>query len=215
MSEASTPVTAEHFSYLAERTTQEDTFLQALKSDARLQGIPPIWISPEQGSFIQILLMSVGAKEVVEIGTLAGYSAVWMARALPPDGRVRTIEASPRYAAFAEKKISQSDVSRKIEIHRGKAAEILPAFRDDSADAVFIDADKDGYPAYLKESMRIVRRGGLILADNAFGFGHLFDPSDPGAESIRTFNEIMAREKSLRSIIVPIGDGLWFGLKID
>jgi predicted O-methyltransferase YrrM len=215
MSEASTPVTVEHFKYLAERTTREDAFLRTLKSDARLEGIPPIWISPEEGSFIQILLMAVRAKEVVEIGTLAGYSAVWMARALPPGGRVRTIEVSAKHAAFAEKKIAESDVARNIEVHLGEAADILPAFPDDSADAVFIDGDKDGYPVYLKEGVRIVRRGGLILADNAFGFGRLFDASDTGAESIRIFNEIMAKEKRLRSIIVPIGDGLWFGLKTE
>jgi caffeoyl-CoA O-methyltransferase len=213
MSEASTPVTAEHFRYLAERTIQEDTFLRTLKAEARSEGIPPIWISPEQGSFIQILLMTARAKEVVEIGTLAGYSAVWMARALPPEGRVRTIEASPRHADFAEKRISRSDVAGKIEVFRGDAADVLPSFRTGSADAVFIDADKEGYPLYLKQSMRIVRRGGLVLADNAFGFGRILDASDAGAEDMRRFNDMVAREKDLRGIIVPLGDGLWIGLK--
>lgn len=214
MSETPTPVTAEHFTYLAERTTRDDAFLCDLKDRARAEGIPPIWISVEQGSLMQILLMAASVKDVVEIGTLAGYSAVRMARALPPDGRVRTIEISSLHADFAEHWISHSDVSNKIDVIRGNASEILPTFVADSADAVFIDADKEGYPLYLRQSMRIVRRGGLILADNAFGFGRLFDTSDAGASLMRSFNDIMARETGLRSVIVPVGDGLWVGLKM-
>jgi caffeoyl-CoA O-methyltransferase len=214
MSEKSTPVTAEHFEYLAERTIEDDGFLRDLKAEARTQGIPPVWISPEQGSLMQILLMAARVEDIVEIGTLAGYSAVRLARALPPEGRVRTIEISSRNADFAERWISRSDVADKIEVLRGNASDILPSFRADSTDAVFIDADKESYPLYLREGMRIVRRGGLVLADNAFGFGRLFDASDPGACTMRAFNDIMAKENGLRSIIVPVGDGLWFGLKM-
>lgn len=214
MSETSSPVTAEHFKYLARRTTQEDVFLRNLKASARTEGIPPIWISPEQGSFIQILLMGTGARDVVEVGTLAGYSAVWMARALPENGRVRTIERSSQYADFAKHWIARSDVAHKISVHRGKASEILATFAANSADAIFIDADKEGYTSYLEEGKRIVRRGGLILADNAFGFGRLFDAADPDVSIMRAFNDLMANETGLKSIIVPIGDGLWVGLKI-
>jgi predicted O-methyltransferase YrrM len=214
MSETSTPVTAGHFKYLAEHTIRDDAFLLDLKAGARAEGIPPIWISVEQGSLMQILLMAARVKDVVEIGTLAGYSAVRMARALPLDGRVRTIEISPRHADFAERWIANSDVSDKIDVIRGNASEILPTLGDNSADAVFIDADKEAYPLYLREGMRIVRRGGLILADNAFGFGKLFDASDAGASLMRSFNDIMAGETGLRSVIVPVGDGLWVGLKM-
>lgn len=214
MSETSTPVTAKHFKYVAERTAQDDAFLRDLKAGARAEGIPPIWISPEQGSLIQILLMAARVKDVVEIGTLVGYSAVWMARALPPEGRVRTIEISSRHADFAERWISRSDVANKIEVFRGPASEVLPTFTTDSADAVFIDADKEDYTLYFREGMRIVRSGGLVLADNAFGFGRLFDASDRGATSMRAFNDIVAKETGLRSVIVPVGDGLWFGLKM-
>jgi caffeoyl-CoA O-methyltransferase len=214
MSEISTPVTTNHFGYLAEHTTREDEFLRDLKADARAEGIPPIWISPEQGSFMQILLKAVRAKEVVEIGTLAGYSAIWMARALPPNGRVRTIEISPKHADFAERWISKSDVAKRIRVHRGRGEDVLPRFAMNRADAAFIDADKTTYPALLRECLRIVRRGGLIMADNAFGFGRLFDAEDPGVAAMRAFNEIIAAEAALQSIIVPIGDGLWFGLKL-
>lgn len=214
MSETSTPVTAEHFKYLAERTIQDDAFLLDLKAEARAEGIPPIWISVEQGSFIQILLMAARVKDIVEIGTLAGYSAVRMARALPPDGHVRTIEISSRHADFAERWISRSDVANKIDVIHGNASEILPTFMAGSADAVFIDADKESYPLYLREGIRIVRRGGLVLADNAFGFGRLFNTSDIGASLMRAFNDMVAKESGLRSVIVPMGDGLWVGLKM-
>jgi caffeoyl-CoA O-methyltransferase len=214
MSEISTPVTAEYFRYLAARTIQEDDFLRDLKTKALNQGIPPIWISPEQGGFLQILLQSVKAKEVVEIGTLAGYSAIWMARALPADGHVRTIEHSSMHADFARRRVAQSDVAERIEVYYGRGAEVLPQFHADSADAAFIDADKESYPLYLRECLRIVRHGGIILADNAFGFGRLFEEDDPEVDAMRAFNEIMAKEAALRSIIVPIGDGLWFGVKL-
>jgi predicted O-methyltransferase YrrM len=98
---------------------------------------------------------------------------------------------------------------------RGDARKILSTVKSDSADAAFLDADKQSYPFYLKESLRIVRRGGLILVDNAFAFGQLFDarPTDPVVAAVRRFNEIIACEKSLHAIIVPIGDGLWVGYR--
>jgi caffeoyl-CoA O-methyltransferase len=213
MSEYSTPVTADHFRYIAALTTPEDDFFRSLTDHARRAGIPPIWISPEQGSFMQILLKAMRAKEVIEVGTLAGYSAIWMARALPPDGRLRTIENSTERADFAKRWIARSDVAGRIEVFQGTGTEVLPRFQSNSADAAFIDADKEGYPLYLRECLRIVRPGGIVMADNAFGFGRLFDSDDKGVVAMRAFNEIMNRESSLQSIIVPIGDGLWIGVK--
>lgn len=216
MSEISSLVRLEHFKYIAERTTREDEFLRNLKKHARDEGIPAIWVSAEQASLMQILLKLCRAREVVEVGTLAGYSAIWMARALPPDGVVRTIEISPRHADFAERWVAQSDVAARIRIHRGSGKDILPTFPTGSADAVFLDADKSSYPQYLKESLRIVRQGGLIMADNAFAFGSLFDEEDNDKDvaAVRAFNDIMAREAALQSIIVPMGDGLWVGVRV-
>lgn len=213
MSEVSTPVSAEHFHYVASHTIQDDKFLRDLKAEARSEDIPPIWIAPEQGSLMQLLLKIARASEVVEVGTLAGYSAIWMARALPEAGRLRTIEASKKHADFAQRWIARSDVSERISVIHGRGAEVLAGFAPDSADAAFIDADKDGYPVYLRECLRIVRRGGIIMADNAFGFGRLFDTRDQASAAIRSFNEIIAKEKSLQSIILPIGDGLWVSVK--
>jgi predicted O-methyltransferase YrrM len=215
VSSNSTLVTAEHFRSLAARTPAEDEFLQELKSAARAAGIPAIWIAPEQASFMQILLALCNARTVVEVGTLAGYSAICMARALPPEGRVHTIEIDPRHADFASDWIAKSDVAGRVLVHRGAGQTVLPTLPTDGADAAFLDADKAGYKEYLKECMRIVRPGGLIMVDNAFAFGQLFDPAPTDREvaAVRDFNEHMAKFPGLHSVIVPIGDGLWVGVK--
>lgn len=216
MSESPTLVTARHFAYVAERTRGDDAFLADLKHAAREAGIPPIWIAPEQASFLQILLAASGAREVVEVGTLAGYAAIQMARALPRDGRVRTIEVSAKHARFARTWIARSDVADKVEVIEGRGVDVLPSIADASVDAVFVDADKTSYQSYLAESVRIVRQGGLVLVDNAFAFGQLFDahPSDREAPAVQAFNEVMARETRLQSVILPLGDGLWVGVKL-
>ena len=215
MSGTGTAVTAQHFSYIAAHTRGEDAFLQELKSAAREAGIPEIWIAPEQAGFLQILLKAAGARRVVEAGTLAGYSAIQLARALPADGRVDTIEAEPRHAEFAERWIAKSEVAARIRVHRGKAGEKFREFPGGSADAVFRDADKRNNPLYLEEARRIVRKGGLILVDNAFAFGELLaeNPKDPETGAIRAFNDQVARTPGLHAVIVPLGDGVWVGVK--
>lgn len=208
MSSESTPVTTAHFQYIAERTAPEDAFLTELRRAADAAGIPAIQIAPEQASFMQILLKLMKAREVVEVGTLAGYSAIAMARA---GCSVRTIECSPEHAAFARAWIAKSDVADRVEVFLGAGIDVLPGFPADSADAAFLDADKASYPAYLEECLRIVRPGGLIMADNAFAFGQLLDehPTDPEAPAMKAFNDHMAREARVHGVIVPIGDGLW------
>jgi caffeoyl-CoA O-methyltransferase len=215
MSETSTAISAEYSQYLAARTKQEDQFLRDLKEEARAAGIPAIWISPAQASFIQILLKLCRAREVVEVGTLAGYSAISMARALPVGGRVRTIEINQRYADFTERWVARSDVAGKVSVYRGRGVDVLATFASDSADAAFVDADKPGYSLYLTECLRIVKTGGLVMVDNAFAFGQLLDdkPADPEVPSIRAFNDHMAAVSALHGIIVPVGDGLWVAVK--
>ena len=215
MSDVSSLVSAEHFRYIAEHTLREDVFLADLKRAAAAEGIPSIWVAPEQASLMQILLKLTRAREVVEVGTLAGYSAIAMARALPSDGLVRTIEINPKHAEFARRWVARSDVATRVVVHQGGGMDVLPGFARDSADAAFLDADKASYPLYLEECLRIVRSGGLILADNAFAFGQLLDPhpTDREVPAVRAFNEAMAKESRLHSVIVPIGDGLWVGVK--
>lgn len=215
MSNEPTLVTARHFQYLAERTTREDRFLADLRAAARAAGIPPISICAEQGALLQILLRLRGVRDAVEVGTLAGYSAIWMARALPAGGTLRTIELVPHHADFAESWIARSDVADRVTVHRGDGGRILPTFATASADAAFLDADKAGYGAYLEECLRILRPGGLVVVDNAFAFGELFAESarDRETPAVRAFNDRMAAETRLQSVIVPLGDGMWVGVK--
>ena len=209
------PVTAAHVQYLASRTRGDDRFLLDLKAAARKAGIPEIWVAPEQASLMQILLKLRGARDVIEVGTLAGYSAINLARALPRGGRLRTIELDPDRAAFAAEWIGRSDVAERIEVVRGDAAQVLPTLGDGSADAMFLDANKKGYSGYLEEARRLLRPAGLVMVDNAFAFGELFatTPQDGEVSAVRAFNEVMARAPGFHSVIVPIGDGLWVGVK--
>ena len=215
MSEVSTEIKSEHFRYIAEHTLPEDDFLKRLKQAALEAGIPAIWIAPEQASFMRILLKAARAREVIEVGTLAGYSAIAMARALPHDGRVRTIELEPKHAEFAERWIARSDVAGRVEVLRGAGMDVLKTFADDSADAAFLDADKASYPRYLAECLRIVRSGGLIMVDNALAFGQLLDPkaTDREVPAVRAFNEHMAKVREVEGVIVPLGDGLWVAVR--
>jgi predicted O-methyltransferase YrrM len=215
MSTTSTAVGPQHFEYIAARTRGEDSFLAELKAAARAAGIPPIWIAPEQASFMQILLKAARAERVVEVGTLAGASAIAMARALPAGGRLVTIELDPRFAAFAEAWVARSDVAARIEVRRGAGKDVLAELPADSADAMFLDADKRGYPDYLREALRVVKVGGLVLVDNAFAFGELFaeSPRDRETAAVRAFNDLMARTRAIHGVIVPLGDGLWVGVR--
>jgi caffeoyl-CoA O-methyltransferase len=201
--------------YIAGHARGDDELLIALKRDAAASGIPAIWIAPEQAAFQAILLRAAGARRVLEIGTLAGYAAIAMARALPTDGALVTLELDPARAEFARRWIARSDVAARVEVRTGRASDLLPAIPDASFDAAFLDADKVSYPLYLRESLRIVRTGGLVLVDNAFAFGELLSehPRDRETPAVRAFNELMAREERLESIIVPFGDGLWVGVK--
>ncbi|HEX5138394.1 MAG TPA: O-methyltransferase [Planctomycetota bacterium] len=215
MSEEPTRVTEAHFRYVAQRTTQEDGFLLDLRISAAKAGIPAISIGPAQAAFLQILLRATRARHVIEIGTLAGYSAIAMARALPPDGRVLTIEIDPKHAAFASEWIAKSDVAGKVAVHLGAGKDVLRKIPDRSADACFLDADKGSYRHYLDECLRILKPGGLMMADNAFAFGQLLDedPTDRDVPAVRAFNDYVPTVAGLQSVIVPLGDGLWVGVK--
>lgn len=209
------PVTRKHLQYVADRTRPDDDFLEQLKAAAKAHDIPSIAIGAAQASLMQVVLKAARAKHVVEVGCLAGYSAIQMARALPADGRVRTIELNPKHAAFAREWIGKSDVAGKVEVIEGAGVEVLKTLAADSADAAFLDADKENYPKYLDECLRIVRRGGLIMADNAFAFGQLFDevPDESGVHAVRRFNDYMAAKPGLHGVIAPIGDGCWVAVK--
>ena len=213
MSKSSTPVDDALFAFVALQTIPEDELLRDLRRAAVDAGMPEIHIAPEQAAFLQLLLAATKARTVVEVGTLGGYSAIAMARGLPPDGRVVTHELDLEHAAFARRWIEQSDQRGKIEVRLGDARQTLGAIPAESADAMFVDADKEGYVRYLEHALRILRPGGVLLADNVLAGGDVIGGADATAVAIRAFLDAVRSQPRLRSVIVPLGDGCLFAVK--
>jgi len=168
-----------------------------------------------EGQVITVLLRAARARTALEIGTLGGYSGIWIARALGDQGRLVTIELDPRHAAIAKQSFAEAGVGHRVQIRVGAAREILPQISD-QFDAIFIDADKESYPFYFHQSMRLLRVGGLLFGDNAYRDGRVADPTDhaPDVEAMREFNRLVASDTRLSSIIVPVRDGLLVGVKL-
>ena len=169
---SSDPVPADLIAYARDLFAPEDAALRRLTSAAQEFGMPPDWeISPDVGRLFQVLCRAVGARRVVEFGTLAGHSALWLARALPDGGKVISIEFNPEYARFAREQLAQTESGHKIEVRTGAAFDMLTPLEHEAQerglfDAVFLDADKARYPEFLEWSIRVLRPGGLLLADN-------------------------------------------------
>lgn len=202
---------AEILNWVERLHSPHDTALgRAFDTPSRL-GLPPIQVGPGEGKLLGFLLRWIRAERVVEVGTLAGYSAVWLARALPPGGRLWTVESDPVHAAAARENLDEAGLSTHVGIVEGKALEVLPTLeRLGPFDAVFLDADKENYPFYGAWAAKNLRLGGLLLADNAFYFGRLLD-DDPGAAAVRRFH-LEARE-AFETVVVPTPDGLLIGIR--
>lgn len=174
-------------------------------------GIPAIQVGPSDGRLLYLLLRLIDARKVVELGTLVGYSAIVMARALAPGGRLWTIEFEPHHAEVAGANIAAAGLADKVSVLVGAGRDILPTLESEAPfDAVFIDADKVNYDYYGTWALQHLRRGGLVLGDNAYLFGELMDDSDRG-RAMRTFHELVAR--MCDSVCVPTPDGLVVGIK--
>ena len=174
-------------------------------------GIPSIQVGPSDGKLIYLLLKMIGAKKVAEVGTLVGYSSIVMGHALPPDGRLWTIEAEPRHAQIARENIAAAGLADKITVLTGTGTQMLPTLvKEAPFDAVFIDADKTGYDDYGAWAIANLRPGGLVIGDNAYLFGNLMGDND-GSKAMRAFHERVARDCD--SVCVPTPDGLVVGIK--
>ena len=200
--------------YLCGLFAREDETLLALREEADRSGLPPIAISPDTGRLLQVLLRAVGARRVLEVGTLGGYSAIWIARALPADGRLVTIELEPIHATFAQRHLERAGVADRVDVRVGRALDVLPALDGERFDAVFLDADKESLPTYFDWALRLLRRGGLLLADNALWGGRVADPSvdDLRTNAVREFNRKLATDPRLTGIVLPTHDGVAIGI---
>ena len=176
-----------------------DAALEAALEASRAAGLPAYQVSPNEGKLLHLLALSHGARKILEIGTLGGYSTIWLARALPPGGRLITLEANPMHADVARATIARAGFADSVAIRVGRAIDTLPKLQAEGAgpfDLIFIDADKPGNPDYLAWSLRLSRRGTLIIADNVVRGGDVLDAvsSDASVQGVRRFNEMLARE---------------------
>lgn len=188
-----------------------DAALQQAFDAPAAHGLPAIQLAPSEAKLTGLLLRLAGAKKVVEVGTLAGYSALQLVRALPPDGEVHTIEFDERHAAVAREVIAKAGESHRVTVHVGRGVDVLPTLEARGPFcAVFIDADKESYDLYGRWAARHVRPGGLLLGDNVFLFGQLLEAS-PRAEAMRRFHE--EARADFETVCIPTPDGLLLGVR--
>jgi predicted O-methyltransferase YrrM len=211
------PITEELYDYIVENFAQEDDLLRRMPAEAEAKGIPQIHISPEQGKFLQVMMAAAGARRVLEVGSLFGYSTLWMARALPPGGKLIALELEPLHAQATRDNIAAAGLAHCVDVRVGDARQSLATLDDEGPfDLAFIDADKAGYLHYIDHALRLVRKGGLIIGDNASAAGDVWQ-ADPQSNrdhvlAIRAFNQRMAAEPRLLSLLVPISDGMCVGV---
>lgn len=195
---------------------REDAALKETRTGTPKKGLPPISIGPDEGKLLDFLVRSCGAVKAVEVGTLAGYSAIWIARALPDDGVLHTMEYSPKHAKAARENLERAGVGAKVSVHVGPALETLRDVEVEGPfDFCFIDADKVNYPGYARWAVENVRSGGLVVCDNAYLFGKLhLDPKQagddaPGVPAMRECLSILADESLFSSCaMIPTGEGM-------
>ena len=207
--------------YIEKTFRPEDSALTRIRESIVQNGLPPIQVGMMDGLHLEVLTRMLGAKKIVEIGTLGGYSGTCLARALPADGVFHTFELSEKNATLARQNFDAAGLGCRIEIHRGEALKLLPTIEKEGPfDLVFIDADKGNYCNYLEWAKANLRKGGAILADNTLGFGLIADPviedqdRSRMIESLRKYNASVASDPELRSTLLPTGEGLTLSIKL-
>ena len=184
-----------------------DPILEAALADSEAAGLPPISVSPSQGKLLMLLAQLAGASRILEIGTLGGYSTIWLARALPPDGRLITLEANPKHAEVARNNIARAKFVQPIEVRLGDARKSIQQLAAEGGapfDLIFIDADKQSIPHYLEWSLKLSRRGSLIIVDNVIREGALIDAesADANVQGVRRMHEMLAVEPRLNATTI-------------
>jgi predicted O-methyltransferase YrrM len=207
-------------SYIADLFLVPDPALEAALASSAAAGLPAISVSPTQGKLLHMLARVQGARRILEIGTLGGYSTIWLARALPADGRLISLEVDPKHAEVARANIARAGLANVVEIRLGSALDTLPKLVSEGRgpfDLIFIDADKPGYADYLKWSLKLARKGTLIIADNVVRKGAVADPesTDENVQGIRKFNEALAAEKRVTTTVIQtVGSKGYDGLAL-
>jgi predicted O-methyltransferase YrrM len=208
--------------YIDNLLAPTDAALEASLAASNAAELPPIQVTASQGKLLHLLARAIGAKKILEIGTLGGYSTIWMARALGADGHLITLEADSKHAEVARRNIAHAGLAEKVEVRLGLAIDTLPqllAEKKGPFDLIFIDADKQGYPAYLEWSLKLSRKGTLIVADNVVRTGKIVDAKsdDANVQGARRFLEMLATDPRVdATAIQTVGgkghDGFALGL---
>jgi predicted O-methyltransferase YrrM len=183
--------------YIASAMVPSDAALDAALAASDAAGLPPIQVSVTQGKFLALLATIRGARQILELGTLGGYSTIWLARTLPAGGRLITLEAEPRHAEVARSNLQRAGLTERAEVRLGRALDTLPLLAREGAgpfDFVFIDADKANIPEYFSWSLKLTRPGSVIVVDNVVRKGNVIDgtSSDVNVQGVRRFNEQLA-----------------------
>ena len=206
--------------FFSERLLSTDPSLESALQTSIAAGLPAISVSPSQGKFLQILAQLVGARSILEIGTLGAYSTIWLARALRAGGRLLTLEVDPKHAEVARINIARAGLADIVEVRIGNALEILPqlsAERRGPFDLVFIDADKQNIPAYFEWALKLSRPGALIVVDNVVRDGAVIDAAstDPSVQGVRRFVELLGAERGASgTVLQTVGIKGYDGLAI-
>jgi len=192
-------------SYISNLLNQPDEALEAVEKSIIDNDIPQISISPNQGKFLHILAKLCGAKKILELGTLGGYSTIWFGRALPKGGKLITLEYSQHHANVAQQNIERAGLGDKVEIMVGKALDTLPTLTEEAPfDLIFIDADKQPYAEYFEWALKLSRPGTLIIADNVIRDGKILDPNsnDEMVQGVQRFNNLLAKTANVTATIL-------------
>jgi predicted O-methyltransferase YrrM len=193
--------------YITDLLIPADPALEGALAASVAADLPAISVSPAQGKLLMLLAQLQGAQNILEMGTLGGYSTIWLARALPEGGRLVTLEADPKHADVARKNLASAGLDSVVEVRLGRAAETLPQLVAEGRgpfDLIFIDADKPSYPEYFGWALKLARRGSVIIADNVVRKGAVADPAstDPNVRGVRRFNELVAAEPRLSATVI-------------
>jgi predicted O-methyltransferase YrrM len=215
MSQDPTPQQVDAF--LDNSVIGDDPALSAVIAASESAGLPPIAVSAQQGKFLSLLAAAIGARRILEIGTLGGFSTIWLARGAGPRGQVVTLEYEPKHAEVAKGNAEHAGVGQQVEIIVGAALDTLPTLTGDPFDLVFIDADKENYPAYLEWAVKLTHPGSLIVADNVIREGRVLSPQDDDAagQAVRQTIEAMGSHPRLdTAVLQTVGAKRWDGLAI-
>jgi caffeoyl-CoA O-methyltransferase len=202
--------------YLVEHSSFRDPVVERVEEAAKETEVPEMQISGDQAALITVLVRAIGARRAIEVGTFLGYGALSIARGLPDEGQLICCELKQEFADRAREHLIAAGLEDRVEFRVGPAAETLEAIEEDGAfDFAFIDADKVGYPAYVRECLRLLRPGGLIMLDNTLLSGRVLDPTpeDDSAQVMHELNDQLLRDDRVEVAMIAVADGITLALK--